>query len=266
MKNSLRAIIFDLDDTLLVDEEVSQEALQTVAVSIGIVSPREQEDFAGKVRAIAKREWRAGPCYPFCHAIGISAMECLWGNFWQVGSEELCHLHAWAWEYREKVFQQVLREQTGKLSHLEKKEKECVSLFEQERRGRQRLFPEVMALLERLKPHYLLGLLTNGAPTLQREKIGASGLEHFFSAIIISGEYGIGKPKPAIFEKMKQQLKVTSSEVIMIGNSLERDIAGAQASKIRSVWVDLGTEEKQEQIHPDFRIKKIDELLPILSI
>ncbi|KAB2643119.1 MAG: HAD family hydrolase [Verrucomicrobia bacterium] len=263
MKTPLRALIFDLDDTLLVDEEVSQETLKAVAAHVGASSQLKQEAFATTVRVVAKRHWQEGPCHPFCHAIGISAMECLWGNF--LGESEKLHaLRAWALQYREQVFQEVLEDQKVSSQELEKKSKECAALFVQERRARQRLFPDVAPLLQELSQQYHLGLLTNGAPDLQREKLAPSGLEKFFSVVIISGEHGIGKPKPVIFEKMLEQLGVTASEVIMIGNSLERDIAGARAAGIRSVWIDLGDAKEKSDVQPDFRITELSELLPIL--
>jgi len=104
---------------------------------------------------------------------------------------------------------------------------QCVALFEHERRARQQLFTGTFALLREL--------------------------------------HGVGKPKPLIFQKMLDQLRVSASEAIMIGNSLERDIAGAHASGITSVWMDLGVEEEKELGLFDFRITKLSELLAILQ-
>ncbi|MFZ4116626.1 MAG: HAD family hydrolase [Chthoniobacterales bacterium] len=254
INQSPSALVFDLDDTLLVDEEVSQEVLKVVADHVG-VSQGEQEAFAKSVRATAGRRWKEGPCHAFCQAIGISAIECLWGNF--LGeSESLRALLAWALKYRQEVFKELVDSQ-----HTAQ---ECAALFARERRARQRLFPHAVDLLQELSQRYRLGLLTNGAPDLQREKIAAFGLESFFSAIIISGEHGVGKPKPALFEKMLKDLGASASQAIMVGNSLERDIAGARGAGIRSVWIDLGDSKERSDVRPDFRITELSELLPIL--
>ncbi len=254
-----RALIFDLDDTLLVDEEVSREALRNVAEFLGINAREEQEQFIKDVSMIAKKKWQEGPCYSFCSSIGISAMECLWGHF-HGEQEELRALRTWALAYRQGVFDEILKE----YPEAPKIAEQCVALFEHERRARQRLFTGTSALLRELAKNYHLGLLTNGAPDLQREKLSHSGLEPLFSAIIISGDHGIGKPQPLIFQKMLDQLRVSASEAIMIGNSLERDIAGAHASGIASVWMDLGVEEEKKLGLFDFRITKLSELLAIL--
>jgi putative hydrolase of the HAD superfamily len=256
----VRALIFDLDDTLLVDEEVSHEALRKVALFLDINAREEQEHFIKDVLMIAKKNWQQGPCYSFCSSIGISAMECLWGHF-HGEREELRALRTWALAYRQGVFHEMLTKHPDAPKIAEK----CVALFEHERRARQRLFTGTSALLRELAKNYHLGLLTNGAPDLQREKLSHSGLEPLFSAVIISGDHGIGKPQPLIFQKMLDQLRVSASEAIMIGNSLERDIAGAHASGIASVWMDLGVEEEKELGLFDFRITELSELLAILQ-
>jgi len=57
--------------------------------------------------------------------------------------------------------------------------------FAKSRRGLQRLMPDAKESLARLEPSFKIGLLTNGAPDLQREKIAASGLALFFDAIAV---------------------------------------------------------------------------------
>ncbi len=133
------------------------------------------------------------------------------------------------------------------------------------RRSHQRLMPRAREVIEKLSKNFQLALLTNGAPDLQNEKIEASGLRNFFSAIFISGEHGVGKPKPAIFKKLLDQLDVTANEALMIGNSLERDIAGAHAAGIRSVWIQVPGAEETVDIQPDFTIQALAELLPLVK-
>jgi putative hydrolase of the HAD superfamily len=100
--------------------------------------------------------------------------------------------------------------------------------FGRERRLLQRLMPDARETLARLSAQYSLGMLTNGAPDLQREKITASGLETFFNEIVISGIYGVGKPRPEIFLHLTDRLGVAPAEAVMVGNSHERDVAGAR--------------------------------------
>ena len=83
----------------------------------------------------------------------------------------------------------------------------------------------------------LLGLVTNGPSDLQREKLSCLGISTSFAAIAISGEHRVAKPDPAIFLAALTQLGVEAHEAWHVGDSLDHDIAGAQASGLLAVWV-----------------------------
>jgi putative hydrolase of the HAD superfamily len=259
---AIRALLFDLDDTLAVDEAVSHETFAHVAAVAADRFGAEPARFATDAMAIARSLWAEGVCRPFCRSIGISAFECLWGGF-TGESEELTALRKWATAYRVDVFAKALTMQgilcppeAGAVLSAE---------FEATRRNRQRLLPGARELMEQLSSDYSLALLTNGAPDLQREKIAASGLESFFKAIAVSGEHGIGKPKPEIFYRLIGQLGVSAGEAVMVGNSLERDIAGARNAGIRSIWIRVPGSEEQAEVTPDHTITALVEIPAILK-
>ncbi|MFI0347568.1 MAG: HAD family hydrolase [Chthoniobacterales bacterium] len=256
---SLRTLFFDLDDTLILDKSASHSAFMLVAKKASEIHGVNPEKFVVDAKAIAQQRWEEGACYPFCNTIGISAFECLWGNFFGETSE-LKSLRTWALNYRKEVFCQALAEQGVKADSGELAED-----FIAFRRSCQRLMPSAREVLEILSKNFKLGLLTNGAPDLQREKIKASGLEEFFSAIVISGEYGIGKPSSAIFKNLLALLKVTAKEALMVGNSLERDIAGARNAGILSAWIRVPGSEEEAEARPDFIIHELSELLPLVE-
>ena len=107
---ALRALFFDLDDTLAVDEAVSHETFAHVAA---VASSRFGVDpalFARDSMAIARELWSEGECRPYCRSIGISAFECLWGGF-KGESTELTALRNWAQAYRREVFAKALSAQ-----------------------------------------------------------------------------------------------------------------------------------------------------------
>jgi len=262
MVMALRALLFDLDDTLAVDEVVSQESFAHTAAVASSRFGVEPGAFARDAMAIARELWAEGECLPFCRSIGISAFECLWGGF-TGESAELRALHNWAQEYRKTVFCKAIiaqREDFPSEAPLI-----LAAEFASTRRARQRLLPGARDLLSELSPSYSLALLTNGAPDLQREKIAASGLEGFFKAIAVSGERGIGKPKPEIFHQLLGELKVPPSEAIMVGNSLERDIAGARNAGIRSIWIRVSGSEELADVTPDHTITSLSEIPAILD-
>ena len=257
---SLRAVLIDLDDTLIVDEAVSREALEAVARLARDRHGAEAERFAREAAEQARILWQAGPSQAFCRSLGISAFECLWGNF--EGEGELSELRKWAMGFREQVFDHALRQQ---MIETADGSRDLAHAFSRERRLLQRLMPDARETLARLSARYSLGMLTNGASDLQREKITASGLESFFKEIAISGIYGLGKPRPEIFLHLTDRLAVAPGEAVMVGNSLERDVAGARNAGIASVWLRVPGSEEHASVEPDFSITGLAELPALLE-
>ncbi len=257
----LKAVFFDLDDTLVVDEAVSREALRATAEQAHARHGAATDAFVRDATRQAKTLWQTGPSHPFCGAIGISAFECLWGKF-EGDSPDLRQLREWSHAYREQVFDAALRDQmieSADGGH------ELARVFERERRRLQRLMPDARETLTRLSAKYTIALLTNGAPDLQREKIAASRLGSFFQAIAVSGEHGIGKPRAEIFHRLAAEAGVTPAEAIMVGNSLERDIAGAHNAGITSVWIKVAGSEEHHPVEPHYTITGLAELPALLE-
>ena len=73
------------------------------------------------------------------------------------------------------------------------------SIFPVERRARHVVFPDVEDTLVALRGSWRLAILTNGTPSLQREKIAGSGLAHYFDAVTVAGAVGVGKPDARAF-------------------------------------------------------------------
>jgi putative hydrolase of the HAD superfamily len=252
----IRAVLFDLDDTLIVDAAVTKEAIAATAsiafAQIGAI----EADFQRSVLAHAPRLAAAAALRPFCKRIGISPFECLWGEF-SADTPDFRALREWARTYRCQVFDAALRDQQIDGSDVAE---QLAASYEKTRRRLARLMPDAMEVLVRLSPNYRLGLLTNGAPDLQREKIAASGLGAFFDAIAISGEHDIGKPEAEIFHRLLAELDVPAQQAVMIGNSLERDIAGATNAGIASIWIKVPGAEETADVTPTATILTLAEL------
>jgi putative hydrolase of the HAD superfamily len=99
------------------------------------------------------------------------------------------------------------------------------------------VIPETLPMLEKLKPAYRLGLLSNftHAPAALK-LIDHLGLTGFFDVILISGEMGFRKPHPLVFEKLTDSLGVGGKEILYVGDDAEADIAGALGAGIQPVW------------------------------
>ena len=147
---------------------------------------------------------------------------------------QLRTLRALAPDFRRDAWSRALAEHGVRDAALTE---ELIDTFIAERHTRHVPFPEAKPVLEELQKGYRLALVTNGPPVLQREKLEVSGLAPFFELLVISGELGIGKPNPGIFEYTLEQLRISSREGVMIGNSLERDVVGAKRAGLFAVWV-----------------------------
>ena len=97
-------------------------------------------------------------------------------------------------------------------------------------------WPEALAAARRHGP---IGLITNfNDGPMQREKIRGAGLEGQFDGVFISGEVGVWKPEPGIFEHAASTLGVDPARCVHIGNNVQSDVEGALAAGMGAVLVE----------------------------
>ncbi|UCG36778.1 MAG: HAD family hydrolase [Candidatus Bathyarchaeota archaeon] len=128
-----------------------------------------------------------------------------------------------------------------------------------------------LALLLKVKKKYKLGLVSNFAFARGFPKL----LEHFhlsnlFDAIVVSGEFGLRKPHPHIFEEVLQDLDVEADRAVFVGDSLKADIYGAKRLGFKTILVEnaglrknpyaVASELDPFPIEPDVRIPTLKEL------
>lgn len=258
----IETVLFDLDETLI-EEEASNDASALAACAIA--RQRHGLDVDLILSALRTRSielWRAGPAVQYCRDIGVSSREGLWGAF--AGDEpNLKILREWIPGYRVAAWSRALDDlgiDDGALA------RELADLFLADRRRRHVVFPESRAVLDALHHRVKLGMITNGAPDIQREKIAGSDLAAYFDTIVVSGEEGFGKPKPEIFRLTIDRLDADESSAVMIGDSLARDVAGAASVGIKSIWVNrLGRKRGDGFPAPDAEVRDLAGLPELLE-
>jgi len=92
------------------------------------------------------------------------------------------------------------------------------------------------ALLETVRAHARVGIVSNNLLDEQREKLEFCGLAPLIDVLVVSEEAGISKPDPAIFRIALDRLGVTPDAAVMLGDSWAADIVGAARAGIRPVW------------------------------
>lgn len=140
--------------------------------------------------------------------------------------------------------------------------------YQQAERRHYRLYDDVSGLVHALRQANMpLALITNGPSGMQRNKLNALGIERWFKAVAISGEVGVGKPNPGIFYMVLREMNFEPSDVWFVGDSLENDIAGANAAGITSVWLNRdGALRDETTPKPDIEIGALTDFHSLLSL
>jgi len=99
-----------------------------------------------------------------------------------------------------------------------------------------------------------LGIITNGGGSHQRGKIAALGLEEWVDPelILISGEVGIMKPDPKIFQIAQARAQLPPEALLFVGDSPENDIAPAKAALWQVRLIDMGNPASYAGLLPDY--------------
>ena len=109
----------------------------------------------------------------------------------------------------------------------------------------------LLALRERGLP---VALVADGEVAESRILRVRHGLEDLFAAVAISEAVGASKPDPRPFRAALDALGIAPADygrVVMLGNRLERDIRGANALGLISVWLDWGPRYRKVPAGPE---------------
>ncbi len=82
-----------------------------------------------------------------------------------------------------------------------------------------RLDDKMIALVQKLKERYLIGMVTDNKCDRISTILDYRGLNHFFDVIAISACLHSGKDSPSIFEYVLNTLNVSASECVFIDNT-----------------------------------------------
>jgi putative hydrolase of the HAD superfamily len=99
-----------------------------------------------------------------------------------------------------------------------------------------RVLDGAVDLVQAIRPHARIAIVTNNLAEEQRDKLAFCGLTSLVDALVVSEEAGTAKPDPAIFEIALARLGVTREAAVMFGDSWAADIVGAAGAGIRAVW------------------------------
>lgn len=211
----VKAVFFDLDDTLCAYWEASKRALRKTFSKWG-PEGHEAEEMAGHWAA-AFRDFS-----PHLRKLG------------------------WYESYLRKGESTRIEQMRLTLARVgisdETLAKKLSDAYAHERNAGLRLFEEAWEVLETLAARFPLGIITNGPADVQREEIETLGIGHFFKWVYIEGEMGKGKPLPEVFEMIRRDVGVAPGEILFVGNSYAHDIRPALEAGWHAIWVRRDTD------------------------
>jgi putative hydrolase of the HAD superfamily/5'-nucleotidase len=127
--------------------------------------------------------------------------------------------------------------------------------------------PGAIELLNKLKPHAKLGIITNGFARLQTVRLEHTGLKDMFEWLVISELVGIAKPNKAIFDHTFELMgNPDKSQILMVGDTASSDIVGGNNAGIDTCWLQHPGEQLPEGITPTYTITSLEQLQSILKI
>ncbi|MGN1123593.1 MAG: HAD family hydrolase [Eubacterium sp.] len=109
------------------------------------------------------------------------------------------------------------------------------------------IFPNSLPLLKELKKReYITGVITNGPSLLQNHKMDTSGLRPYCDIVVVSGDVGVHKPDPALFEYTADKLGLKTEECLYVGDHPVNDIQGALSAGMKAVRMNWGWFKDQD--------------------
>ena len=135
------------------------------------------------------------------------------------------------------------------------------------------LIPGADALMRELKRRgYPLALVADGPCDTFVNNLGPYGLYELFDVYAVSETVGVQKPDARIFRYALDHLGLTEKDygrAVMVGNYLARDVKGANALGLISVWLDWAPRRPKTPVdeteRPRFTIQQPLDLLTVLD-
>jgi len=224
-----RAVLFDLDGTLYDERGGMERSLSiTLAEAARLAAGLDIRKAASLYVAVGKPIWEEADRIRSA-AAGVSRLVEIRSRVWRALLERL-----------------GVPATDGLADHL-------AATYTKARASTHTLYPDAAPVLERLKGKIRLGLVSNGLSEQQREKLQACGLADLLDPILISEEAGLKKPDSGMFLRAVDLSGCAPAEVLFVGDSPHRDVAGARAAGLPVAWIRrYGESYPEGQPEPDY--------------
>ncbi len=125
--------------------------------------------------------------------------------------------------------------------------------------------PEIEQILRDLKERGLrLGVFTGKGKKSAEISMKRLGLEHFFDAIITGDDVAHPKPAPDGIHQAIEQMRVSPSDIIFVGDS-DADVQAARSAGVKVIAVKwLTPQTVDHKVAPDYLVKDVVEFREVI--
>lgn len=112
---------------------------------------------------------------------------------------------------------------------------------------------------------YEIHIITNGPKKTVKNKLGKINVLKYITGIFTAEEAGNMKPRHEFFEKFFEKLgDYQKEDMLIIGDELEKDVAGGNQNGIDSCWLNMKKAENNTEFKPTHEIEDLIELKKFL--
>jgi HAD superfamily hydrolase (TIGR01549 family) len=203
---TVRAVLFDLDDTLFDHRGCARDALEAVQAS--------------------------HPCF---REMAFTELEQAHARFLEELHQEVMTGRVQLDAARNERFRRLFA--AAGVTAADSLARRAASTYRERYTAARRAVAGAAALLRLVRARARVGIVSNNLLEEQREKLRVCGLDGFIDELVVSEEAGASKPDPAIFLLALERLGCPAGNAVMVGDSWPADIAGARACGIRAIWL-----------------------------
>lgn len=255
----IKTILFDLDGTLVKSSEATSKLFEEITKFFSINVP--SEEFRAIFREEALVNMRSLSQYSLIEKLNIGSYDLFYLNLEDSPFEQL---------EIEQYRITVCRNTINKLSsYNEGLTEEALILYLKENWiTYYEVFNGAHETLEKLSMQYKLIMVTNGFNEIQRLKVDYCNIRKYFQDIIVASQFGWGKPYKALYQYVLKVAKSTPEECVMVGDSIENDIIGANNIGMKSIFVHRNAEENLKDfqyISNSHSVNRIEDIIGVIN-
>jgi len=200
----IRAVLFDLDDTLVDHQHASRMAIAGVRERFAALHSRDVDDLLRENQRILDS---------MHHDVAI-------------GKRDVADARI---ERYRRLFAYV--------GHGPERASAAAELHRRIYQSSRKCVEGALELVTHLHTRLRVGVVTNNTVAEQREKLATFGFAPHVDVLVTSEEIGVAKPDPQIFKLALTKLECDPYEAVMIGDAWVQDVLGATGAGIRALWL-----------------------------